>query len=110
MRHVDIVVERSTLGQDEVDARRAGVLAVVPDVFRSWLMDLRRRSWGVGSGFAAVGESPVGGLSLTCVAGNTPSETVITAGGTAVHIRLRRGFRADRCGVRVLGGHGVLHG
>jgi murein tripeptide amidase MpaA len=74
MRHVAFVVERSTLGQDEVDARRAGGSAVVPDVFRVVVDGFTAAELGVsGPGSLLSVSSPIGGLSFTC-RGNT-SET-----------------------------------
>ena len=68
------IVERSTLGQDEIDARRghAGG-ATVPDAFRFVIDGFTAAELGLGSTTDTVAvTSPVTGLTINCT-GNTPT-------------------------------------
>jgi hypothetical protein len=65
------VVERSTLGQDEIDARRALGSAVVPDAFRVVVDGFTASELGLaGSGSTLAVASPIAGMSVNCT-GNT---------------------------------------
>jgi hypothetical protein len=69
------IVERSTFGQDEIDARRAGVPghhAVVPDAFRV-----------VVDGFTAAELSLTAATNMLNVASPTPGMTIICTGNTS---------------------------
>ena len=74
-RHLEFVVNRSTIGQDEVDARRkfAGPSAVIPDAFRIVVDGYAAAQIGVtGPSSTLTVASPVGGMTITCT-GNVSS-------------------------------------
>jgi hypothetical protein len=72
-RRCAFIVERSTLGQDEIDARRGQPGgAVVPDAFRVVVDGFSGPQLGVtGPGSTLHVASPVGGMTVVCT-GNTP--------------------------------------
>ncbi len=65
------VVERSTFGQDEIDARRAAGSAVIPDAFRVVVDGFGAAQIGVtGPNSVLSVASPTSGITITCT-GNT---------------------------------------
>ncbi len=75
-KHCQFIINRSTIGQDEVDARRkfAGPHAIIPDAFRVIVDGYAASQIGVtGSGSKLNVASPVVGMSINCT-GNV-SET-----------------------------------
>lgn len=75
-KHCEFIVNRSTIGQDEVDARRkfAGPKAIISDAFRVVVDGYAKSEIGVsGPGSKLNVASPIGGMSINCT-GNV-SET-----------------------------------
>jgi hypothetical protein len=65
------IIERSTLGQDEIDARRAAGAPVVPDTFRVVVDGFTAAQIGVAGPAAVLNVvSPVVGMTINCT-GNT---------------------------------------
>jgi hypothetical protein len=65
------IVERSTFGQDEIDARRAAGSAVIPDAFRVVVDGFTAAEIGVtGPSSTLSVPSPTGGITIRCT-GNT---------------------------------------
>jgi hypothetical protein len=74
-KNLEFVVNRSTIGQDEVDARRmfAGPSAVIPDAFRVVVDGYAAAQIGVtGPSSTLTVASPVGGMNINCT-GNVSS-------------------------------------
>ncbi|MGB7016351.1 MAG: sialidase family protein [Candidatus Cybelea sp.] len=69
-RNVGFIINRSTIGQDEVDARRklaGGASAVVPDAFRVVVDGFKASQLGAtGPGSTLTVASPIAGMTITC--------------------------------------------